>query len=395
MKNARIALKLPILLFCLTITSATVTAVLNYAAVKGWVDTLVASGAINAEVATQIRHDAIANFASIAQFTSLAVLFATTLIIRKMVGPLTTLYQQLSKVAQDKDLSYRVPVNGECEVGKSASASNQMLTVFEDFVTSTAHGAKQMEVMSNSLADASVELARDSHTRSSSVDQLSAMLTETASQAAAAVDAAQMVGASVKQARQSAIDGEKEVDMMVTAMSEISETAQDLAKIMEVINDIAFQTKILALNANVEAARAGVHGKGFAVVANEVGDLARRSADAASRSADLIAQSLDRAELGRTAATTTRDAFGKIVEHVAAADRDIKRIDSVINEQKSAVDVANDTSNLISGTAMNDLERTDQISKAANRLKEQSQDVRSRLEQFKSSANDTKGARYA
>ena len=343
MKNARIALKLPIVLFCLTIASATITAVLNYVAVKGWVDTLATSGVIGAELATQIRHDAIANFASIAQFTSLAVLFVTTLIIRKMVGPLTQLYRQLSKVAEDKDLSYRVPVSGECEVGKSAAASNQMLQVFEEFVASTAHGAKQMEIMSNSLADASVDLARDSHTRSSSVDQLSAMLTETASQAAAAVDAAQMVGASVKQARQSAIEGEKEVGMMVTAMSEISDTAEDLAKIMEVINDIAFQTKILALNANVEAARAGIHGKGFAVVANEVGDLARRSADAANRSAELIAQSLDRANLGRKAATTTRDAFGKIVEHVAAADQDIKRIDAVINEQKNAVDVANDT----------------------------------------------------
>lgn len=386
MRNERIALKLPISLFMLTVLSATISGLLNYQLISGWIDTLIADAGLDRAVGDQFRRDVIVNFTAIAQSASLAFLFIATLMIRKMIGPLTDLQRQLTRVADEKDVTYRVAIESNCEIGQSAAASNKLLDVFGDFISISSVEAKQMEAMADALATSSRDLTTDAQTRSSSVTQLSAVLTQTATQAAAAVEAARQVGSSISGARASALDGKKQMDDMVDVVNEIAETAEDLSKIMEAINDIAFQTNILALNANVEAARAGANGKGFAVVANEVGMLAKRSAEAAKKSAELIEKSLQRTTQGREAAGRSREAFDTIVTRVAEADEDIKRIDSVIDEQKKAVDEANITSNLIASTSTNDLTRTDTINRAASQLQEQSQNVRIRLEQFKSSA---------
>lgn len=386
MINDRIALKLPIFLFLLTILSAIVTGLLNFRLIDGWITELTYDHGLDPVIADSFRQDVIVNFTAIAQSATLAFLFIVTLIIRKMIGPLSELQNQLMRVADEKDLSFRVKVGTNCEIGQSAAASNRLLEVFEEFVAISSQEAKQMEAMANSLAESSIDLTNDAHTRSGSVTQLSAVLTQTADQAALAVEAARQVGSSITGARTSALDGKKQMDEMVRVVTEIADTAQDLSKIMETINDIAFQTNILALNANVEAARAGANGKGFAVVANEVGMLAKRSSEAAKRSAELIEQSLARTSQGRDAAGRSREAFDQIVQNVETADNDIKRIDEVIDDQKKSVDEAYTTSNLIASTSVNDMTQTDTINRAANQLREQSQSVRLRLEQFKSSA---------
>ena len=81
---------------------------------------------------------------------------------------------------------------------------------------------------------------------------------------------------------------------MSTSMEEIRKSSDDIAKIIKVLDEIAFQTNILALNAAVEAARAGEAGAGFAVVAEEVRNLAQRSADAAKDTASIIDKNIDK-----------------------------------------------------------------------------------------------------
>ena len=106
--------------------------------------------------------------------------------------------------------------------------------------------------------------------------------------------------------------------MRFEAIEEIETSASEIEKIINVIDDIAFQTNILELNAAVEAARAGDAGKGFAVVADEVRNLATKSAEAAAQTSKLIENSISCVRKGTLLADETEKSLNKVVEMVGS-----------------------------------------------------------------------------
>ncbi len=122
---------------------------------------------------------------------------------------------------------------------------------------------------------------------------------------------------------QNAEHGTKEMNVMLTTISEISDASRSIENIIGIIEDIAFQTNLLALNAAVEAARAGEHGKGFAVVAEEVRSLAGRSQSAALETKELINKSIEKVNQGTENADTTSNALDAIL-------RDITQVSGII-----------------------------------------------------------------
>lgn len=329
---------------------------------------------------------------AIVQASSLAFVLFMTLYVRSTLGPLKGLERTLRQIVADKDLSRRVLVETDDEIGESARALNALLEVLESFVADSAVGASKMAELSRSLAGAANNLAAEAETRAAGVEELSSMLHETSGQATMVVEAAQAAAGSVSMAQALASEGNHQVDAMVATMAEISTSAEDIAMVMKAINDIAFQTNILALNASVEAARAGIHGKGFAVVANEVRALAKRSTEAVRQTEELIQKSLDSVQRGAAATESTRDAFGQIAAQVTRADNDIRQIVQAISEQKQSVDVASNTSGSISKGASVDIAETEQVKEASVSLLQRSITVKERVDMFKHSNRNKEAA---
>jgi methyl-accepting chemotaxis protein len=134
-----------------------------------------------------------------------------------------------------------------------------------------------------------------------------------------------------------AAQGGEDVNQVVATMSAIQESSRRISDIISVIDGIAFQTNILALNASVEAARAGDQGRGFAVVAQEVRTLAQRSAQAAREIKSLIGVSADKVEQGSTLAGAASARMDDIVAQVRRVGGLMSEISASSAEQSTGI----------------------------------------------------------
>ena len=158
--------------------------------------------------------------------------------------------------------------------------------------------AENVSGAASMVSSASHSLAEGASEQAASLEETSASTEEIASITRKNADHAQQVAGLMQQSAESAVGVNTSLDRMVEQMREIGNSSNKIARIIKVIDEIAFQTNILALNAAVEAARAGEAGLGFAVVADEVRNLAQRSAQAARDTAGLIEDSIATARDG-------------------------------------------------------------------------------------------------
>jgi methyl-accepting chemotaxis protein/methyl-accepting chemotaxis protein-1 (serine sensor receptor) len=156
-----------------------------------------------------------------------------------------------------------------------------------------AESAEQVASTAAQVSAASRSLAQGASEQAASLEETSASTEEIASIARQNAEHALQVAGLMRQSERGAGEVNQTLDRMVAQMKEIDASSNKIARIIKVIDEIAFQTNILALNAAVEAARAGEAGLGFAVVADEVRNLAQRCAQAARDTASLIEESIE------------------------------------------------------------------------------------------------------
>ena len=138
-----------------------------------------------------------------------------------------------------------------------------------------------------------------------------------------------------------------------------------MAKVIQVIDDIAFQTNLLALNAAVEAARAGESGKGFAVVAEEVRTLAQRSAQAAKDTAGLLVTANDRSERGNVLAKEVDQSLQAIVAAYAKVETVLSGIGSAATEQKDGVQQVTTSLSQVDRTTQGNAATAEEVARSA------------------------------
>ncbi len=197
--------------------------------------------------------------------------------------------------------------------------------------------AGKVDAGARDVGGASEELSQAATESAASLEEISSTMAEVDSRSRQNAKDAQTASQLALAARNDAEKGSVQMASMVSAMEEIRTSSQQIARIIKVIDDIAFQTNLLALNAAVEAARAGRHGKGFAVVAEEVRNLAGRSAKAAKETSELIESSNAKVGNGTAVANQTSAALKEIFSGISKAAEIVENIAVLSNEQATCI----------------------------------------------------------
>ncbi len=220
----------------------------------------------------------------------------------------------LSKGAA-KDLNVRSNNEGKY-VGRYNDLVNSTYKIFEDIskdMMLTNDIAGQVSAGSNQISSVSQTLSKGTSDQASAIEELSATVSTISEFSKKNAEQAEAASKMSVEAARGVDESNHYMTQMLEAMNEITATSKAIGKIVKAIDDIAFQTNILSLNAAVEAARAGTSGKGFAVVADEVRNLAQRSAEAAKSTTSLIESTVVAIDNGRKIADATAKSL-QIVE---------------------------------------------------------------------------------
>ncbi|HHX8332410.1 TPA: methyl-accepting chemotaxis protein [Vibrio diabolicus] len=231
--------------------------------------------------------------------------FLTSIVVSKGIQPLQHVAASLKDVAAGGgDLTARLKVESQDEVGEVAAAFNEFMDKLHPLMQDIHRSATTVQTVSQSLntqtSQASGQMqdhCLETDKVVTAVTQMSMTAKEVASNTNATAQAIEDANSQVTEAQrevEQAIEGitelVREIDSTSDAISELSLQTEKITKVLDVIGEIAEQTNLLALNAAIEAARAGEQGRGFAVVADEVRSLASRTQNSTHEISDMLKQ---------------------------------------------------------------------------------------------------------
>ena len=253
---------------------------------------------------------------------------------------------------------------------------HEMISDVSVIVNEVSQGSQQIADASQSLSSGVINQVQSLEEVTMALDKINRQTSENGEQA---VNANQLADRSVKDAEA----GNIQMNKLVAALQEISESSLQVSKVIKVIDDIAFQINLLALNANVEAARAGKYGKGFSVVADEVRNLAVKSAEAAHETTEIIEQTLKDIKKGNELAQVTSQQFNGIVSQIRTVADVLENISMVSSQQVEGIDAIN--------TQVHDIDRlthdssafTEETAAAAEELAQMAERLRYLVSRFK------------
>lgn len=276
--------------------------------------------------------------------------------IRSITGPLGEMQSLITHAANNKDFTGSIQVRSMDEVGSTAHAFNGMLRALQDSLNELRRNIVQVDDASTTLAQAacqaahaSSETSESSSSMAASVEELSVSVTSVSDHTREALVLANKAGeysetggAVIGAAVAAMADIAVQVRNVGATITELGTHTERISSVVQVIKDVADQTNLLALNAAIEAARAGEQGRGFAVVADEVRKLAERTTKATGEIAGMIGDIQSRSKSAVTAMEDTIERLessseqagkaGESIEAIRGANSEVQRVFADINE---------------------------------------------------------------
>ncbi len=326
-------------------------------------------------------------------------------------GPIAKLVEKFKHIVETLDLSQRVDVKSDDEIGQLGKWFNQLVGKMHDVISEVASASSEVAAASTEIAASAEQIAAGAGEQSQQITQVSSAVEE---MSASVVEVARKSADAANSANESgriATEGGDIVDQTITGMRSINDavsssatSVQELGKrgeqigeVITVINDIADQTNLLALNAAIEAARAGEHGRGFAVVADEVRKLADRTTKATEEIAGSIQAiqdettiAVDKMNAGTEEVTTgvqkaeqAGDALKQIVASAQDVSAMVQSIAAAAEEQSAASEEVSRNIEQIASVTRQTSEGTNQAAAAATQLSQRAETLQQLVGQFK------------
>ncbi|MBF0350471.1 MAG: HAMP domain-containing protein [SAR324 cluster bacterium] len=261
-------------------------------------------------------------------------------------------------------------------------AIQEMTTSLNETLHQVITSADQLSIGAHQVSESSQIISQGATEQSASLEQISSSMEEMNSQTKSNAENANQANQIAIDARRRAEQGDRQMQKMLEAMKEINNSSTNIAHIIKTIDEIAFQTNVLAINAAVEAARAGVHGKGFAVVAEEVRNLAQRSAQAAKETTVMINDSVKKVESGAKMADETASSLKEIVNSSTKVTDLVNEIATASNEQARGVREINTGLNQLNQVVQQNAQVAEQTAAASEELTGQSQHLKELVFRF-------------
>ncbi|GLC24277.1 HAMP domain-containing methyl-accepting chemotaxis protein [Roseisolibacter agri] len=309
-----------------------------------------------------------------------------------VVEPMQESTAVLERLAK-RDLTARVQGAYVGDHARVKEALNGAVDALADALREVGAASEQVSAAGGQIAGGSEALAQGASEQAASLEEIAASVQELNAMAERTAENAREARDLATATQSGASAGAEKMTALGTALGAIKSSADQTAKIIRTIDEIAFQTNLLALNAAVEAARAGDAGRGFAVVAEEVRALALRSAEAARNTATLIEESAQRVDGGVRLGQEVAAEFEEVTRRVARTTQVVTEITAAAEQQTSGVRQITDALGEMNGVTQHTAANAEESAAAAEELSAQAKTLQDVVAGFRLDADASAGVR--
>lgn len=296
------------------------------------------------------------------------------LLIQRITQPLAMARKHFHAMAEG-DLTRKVTSSHRDEIGDMLIELDDMQSKLQSLIGEIQTSADAILTASSQISSGNIDLSQRTEQQASSLQETAASMEQVASTVKNNTQHTGEANQLAHTASRSASYGGEKVSEAVGKMYELTESSEKISGIVSLIDGIAFQTNILALNASVEAARAGEQGRGFAVVAQEVRSLAQRSADAAKQIQGLIVENDEVVKQGSSLVEAVGDSMQQIVTNIGKVSDLMEEVSRASDEQTSAIDQMSTAINQMDDVTQQNAALVEETANASASMEEQARDL--------------------